>query len=124
LAPRQLRGALVLTLIWLGLLLAGHHLLTAAMLRLEPALKWFMAILMLIPGGFLLGIPFPLALRTLLQTPAQRAYAWSINGCASVVCAVLAAQIAISAGIPMILTVSLVAYGVALLAARTRWSPD
>ena len=115
---KHLRAVLVLVVVWLALLVAGQQVMIEGMLGLKPALRWSLAFLLLFPGGFLLGVPFPLALRLLLQSPAQRAYAWSINGCASVICAVIAAQIAISLGIPMILTVAIAAYGIALLTAR------
>ena len=64
-----------------------------------------------------MGMPFPIGMRFLLDTPVQRAYAWSVNGCASVLSAIVAAQIAISWGIPVIAAAGVLAYVVAIFAA-------
>jgi hypothetical protein len=61
-----------------------------------------------------MGMPFPIAIRCLLNSPVQRAYAWSVNGCASVLSAVMAAQVAISWGIAQVAAVGVVSYLLAL----------
>jgi hypothetical protein len=68
------------------------------------------ALLVLFPIGFLMGLPFPLAMRDMLKSANQRAYAWSVNGCASVLTSILAAQIALSFGISFILGCAIAAY--------------
>jgi hypothetical protein len=55
-------------------------------------------------------------MRFLLDTPVQRAYAWSVNGCASVLSAIVAAQIAISWGIPQVAAAGVLAYVTAIFA--------
>jgi len=55
-------------------------------------------------------------MRFLLKIPSQRAYAWVVNGCASVLASVAATQIAISSGIKSILWGAVAAYGLAWLA--------
>ena len=79
------------------------------------------ASLLMVPVGILLGIPFPLAIRYLIDAPAQRAFAWAVNGSASVLAAVASAQIAISWGLTSLLGCAVVAYavaGVALMACK------
>jgi len=78
-----------------------------------------MAIIMLMPAGILLGMPFPLGMKYLLQRPRQRAYAWAVNGCASVLASVAAAQISISSGIKTILWGAIIAYGVAWFTSKS-----
>ena len=73
------------------------------------------AFLLLLPVGILMGLPFPLGMRHLLGSPVQRAYAWSANGCVSVLTSILAAQIALSIGISAILVCAAIAYLIALL---------
>jgi hypothetical protein len=67
--------------------------------------------------GVLTGLPFPLAMRHLLKTPSSRAYAWTTNGCASVLASIAAAQLALSQGIAAIVIGAAAAYSVALICA-------
>jgi hypothetical protein len=87
-------------------------------LELTAGMHYATICLILLPAGFLMGLPFPLGMRYLLDTPVQRAYAWSVNGCASVLSSILAAQVAMSWGIPQIAVLAVVAYLVALGAAQ------
>ena len=65
-----------------------------------------------------MGLPFPLGMRYLLKNPIQRAYAWSVNGCAAVLSAIAAAQLAMSFGIPSVAVLAVVSYLVAWGAAK------
>jgi len=56
-------------------------------------------------------------MRHILNSPVQRAYAWSVNGCASVLSSVIAAQVAVSFGIPLIAVGAVLTYLLALMAA-------
>jgi len=77
------------------------------------------AILMLLPLGFLMGIPFPLGLRTFTAGEAGRiGWAWSINGAASGVAGVLAAMAAIDVGLRAVMVLGGLAYFGAWLALR------
>jgi len=69
----------------------------------------------LLPAGFLVGLPFPLGMRYLLKSPVERAYAWTANGCTSVLSSILSAQIAISSGISTILVCSVLSYILAFM---------
>jgi hypothetical protein len=69
--------------------------------------------------GFAMGAPFPLGMRFLLHRPADKALAWAVNGCASVLASIAAAQMAISAGLHWILAAALFCYGLAFWGSRT-----
>jgi hypothetical protein len=72
------------------------------------------ALLILSPIGFLMGLPFTLGMRDMLSSTTQRAYAWSANGCASVLTAVVSAQMALIFGISSILGCAIAAYFVVI----------
>ena len=93
---------------------AAFEMLMAYVLQTSTGLRYVFAILFLLPAGFLMGLPFPLGMRYLLNSPVQRAYAWSVNGCASVLTAIVAAQVAISWGIPQVAAAGVSAYVLAL----------
>jgi hypothetical protein len=84
-------------------------------LGLSNFIRYSLAFLILLPAGFLVGIPFPLGMRYLLKSPVERAYAWTANGCTSVLSSILSAQIAISSGISTILVCSVLSYVLAFL---------
>ena len=58
--------------------------------------------LLIAPVGILVGLPFPLGMRSFLNTPADRSYAWIANGCTSVVASIAAVQMALCFGISSI----------------------
>jgi len=74
--------------------------------------------LILLPIGFLMGLPFPLGMRDLLDTSMQRAYAWSLNGCASILTSIVSAQLAIIFGISLLLGCAIAAYLIVILSWR------
>jgi len=111
-AVATLIGMLILTVV-------GFELLAAHILKVSAALRYFIAVLFLLPVGFLMGLPFPLGMRHLLNSPVQRAFAWSVNGCASVLSSIIAAQIAVSFGIPFIAAAAVLTYFLALAAVAT-----
>jgi len=76
------------------------------------ALRLMLALTILGPLAVLMGMPFALGLRRLAgKQPARIAWAWAVNGFASVVAAPLAALIAIEAGSPALLLTAAAAYG-------------
>ncbi len=92
--------------------------LIAATMKLPYAASLVSASLLLVPVGFFLGMPFPLAMRYLVESPGHRAFAWAVNGSASVLAAIISAQIAITWGLTSLLGCAVVAYalaGVALI---------
>jgi hypothetical protein len=64
------------------------------------------------PLAFLMGMPFPLALREI--DPPLVPWAWGINGCASVVSPVLATLLAVDLGFTAVLCAALVLYAATL----------
>jgi hypothetical protein len=65
-----------------------------------------------------MGLPFTIGMRDLLTGATQRAYAWSANGCASVITAIVSAQIALIFGISFILACAIAAYVIVILSWR------
>jgi len=86
-----------------------------SVIQLNRFLRYTLALLLLIPPGFLMGLPFPLGMRYMLNRPAQRAHAWTINGCASVLASIASAQIALSLGISAIMVFAISAYLLAFI---------
>ncbi len=115
---RSLRRLLALLIVVLMMETILFELLLPFTLRTTTVWQYGVMLLFLMPAGFLMGMPFPLGMRYLLDTPVQRAYAWSVNGCASVLSAIAAAQIAISWGIPQIAAASMIFYLIAIFAAK------
>ena len=106
----------LLTLI--GLLLLTYVTLNPLLrLLLGAAAIWQYAVALLVLGpiGFLMGLPFTIGMRDILSSATQRAYAWAANGCASVLASIAAAQIALMFGIPYVLGCALAAYGIVVL---------
>jgi hypothetical protein len=67
-----------------------------------------MAVALLAPLAFFMGVPFPLALRALDEPLVP--WAWGINGCASVVSPALATLLAIDLGFTTVLWLALALY--------------
>jgi SAM-dependent methyltransferase len=66
------------------------------------------------PLAFFMGMPFPLGLAdTAIGAPELVPWAWGINGCASVLSAVLATLLAIDFGFSWVVVLALVLYGIA-----------
>lgn len=120
------RGAFAL-LVGLALLTPWLvELLSGAVLGWPFPLRAILLVTSLAPLGMLMGLPFPLGLAWLegigleARGSALVAWAWAINGCFSVVAAVLAALLALSYGFSVVLMSGAVAYALAgLLYART-----
>lgn len=76
--------------------------------------KVALAVTLLAPLAFLMGTPFPLALRAL---PAPLVpWAWGINGCASVVSPMLATLLAVRVGFTAVVWLALALYALTLAA--------
>ncbi len=110
----NLRLLLSVLLVVLVMEVAAIELLVPHILKYSGGMRIIFTLLLLLPAGFLMGMPFPIGMRFLLDSPVQRAYAWSVNGCASVLSAIVAAQIAISLGIPQVAAAGIGAYLLAL----------
>ena len=113
--PHNLRLPLAILIPVLVIEIAAFELLVPYMLGYSSTMRFIFSLLFILPAGLLMGMPFPIGMRFLLSSPLQRAYAWSVNGCASVLSAIAAAQVAISWGIPQVAAVGVIAYLIALL---------
>lgn len=85
------------------------------LLRFSDIWRYSGAVVALLPIGFLMGLPFPIGMRDMLGTSAQRAYAWSLNGCASILTSIVSVQLAIIFGISLLLGCAIAAYLIVIL---------
>jgi hypothetical protein len=89
--------------------------LFAALMGRPIQLKIIITILLIAPLSFCMGMPFPLAINRLNSfAPELIPWAWAVNGCASVISAVLAMLLAINFGFTMVIFTALAFYTVAL----------
>ncbi len=130
LAPRldrRLAGtrvsALDLAAAAIGLLAIAYLLalppLFDALMHLGDAGKIAITLALIAPLAFWMGMPFPLGLaRVSERFPALVPWAWGINGCASVISAVLATLLAMNLGFAAVVLLALAAYALAALVLR------
>lgn len=89
-----------------------------ALIGLPIAARIAIAIAVVFPIGFLMGIPFPYGIRR-MRTDGRTAWAWALNGAASVAAPILAMIISVGFGFSAALFVGAIAYEVAALLAPT-----
>jgi hypothetical protein len=93
--------------------------LFARMLAWPDLAKIGISLLIIAPLGFFMGMPFPLGLaRVSERLPALVPWAWGVNGCASVLSAVLAMILAIHFGFTVVVMVAVVLYWIAAASFR------
>lgn len=93
--------------------------ITAWLVTLPLALKGMLALVFVAPLAFVMGLPFPLGLaRVSAAAPALVPWAWGINGCASVLSAVLATLLSVSFGFSAVVGLAVALYLVAALVWR------
>lgn len=100
------------------------------LMPLPLAARVAVAIAVIAPLAFCMGMPFPLGLRRIAsQTPELVPWAWGINGCASVISAVLAAILAVEFGFTVVVCAAAALYVLAALSftaapgsGESRWS--
>ena len=113
---RRLLSRAVIAIVVVGtlyLLALGN--LTGQLTTLPDAARILISIILIAPLAFCMGIPFPLGLSQLAEhAPDLIPWAWAINGCASVVSAVLATLLAIHMGFSTVIAAALVLYALAL----------
>jgi spermidine synthase len=85
--------------------------LFASLAAIPMLLKVALAIGLIAPLAFLMGMPFPLALSSLADhAQAYIPWAWGINGCASVISASMATLLAIQFGFDVVITIAVMLY--------------
>jgi spermidine synthase len=88
----------------------------------DPA-KVVISVLFIAPLAFAMGMPFPLGLsRVSARVPQLVPWAWGVNGCASVLSAVLAMMLAIHFGFTVVVAIAVALYVTVALVFRA-WSP-
>ena len=107
-------------LLLLMILAISYPLLLArlfeATLSLPLAGRIAITVLALFPIGLLMGVPFPAGLaRVEEDAPGLTPWVWAVNGCASVVSAVLASMVALGWGFSAVLWTAGASYGLAAL---------
>jgi hypothetical protein len=86
--------------------------LFAGLSSLHPLAKAGVTLLLIAPLAFLMGMPFPLGLsRVTRSEPGLLPWAWGVNGCASLISAILATLLAIHLGFIWVVLLALLAYG-------------
>ncbi len=110
------------TIAGLALLIALYPFLAnqfiPSLLALPLLVRALVVVLMIAPVGFLMGIPFAGAVRALPGHRDLVPWAWAVNGSASVVSAILASMLALSAGFTAVLLVGGGLYWLAALLAE------
>ncbi|MGZ5030636.1 MAG: SAM-dependent methyltransferase, partial [Methylobacter sp.] len=92
----------------------GFESITDFLLKTGSLSRYLLSIVLIAPLGFCMGMPFPMGLARISQTaPALIPWAWGINGCASVISAILATLIAMQFGFTVLILLAVVLYGVA-----------
>jgi hypothetical protein len=109
--PRVILGVVAvlcaIALLYLWLL----PILLEGLIGLSDGIKILLSLLLLAPLAFCMGMPFPLGLATLAAgAPRLVPWAWGINGCASLISAVLATLLAIHFGFTAVIMVAVLLY--------------
>ncbi len=101
----------------LGIVLALPLYLLLLPLVFNLTLGWaeiprlLLAVLLIAPLAFLMGVPFPIGLAKLSElAPAYSPWAWGINGCASVTAVILAKLLAMAMGFAVVLACAMLVY--------------
>lgn len=88
--------------------------ITIFLLHQNDVSRFILSILLIMPLGFCMGMPFPMGLARLsLTRPKLIPWAWGVNGFASVISAILATLIAMQFGFMILVAFAVVLYGIA-----------
>jgi len=98
------------------LLLLIYVPLTSALLTAPIAIRIAVAMLMIFPVGFFLGMPFPLGILLIRKREnGAIGWVWGINGLFTVIGGLLSVVLSFALGFQTTLLIALVAYGVAFI---------
>ena len=117
-AGRKSGASLTVPIIGISIIATTYALLspflTSALIGAPQGTKIAAAFALIAPLATLMGMPFPRAMARLRSTaPALLPWAWGINGCASVIGAVLATLLAIHLGHTFVILTGVVLYAAA-----------
>ena len=89
------------------------------LIQLPGLIKIPVSALLIAPLAFLMGMPYPLGMSLVSEKlPSWIPWAWAVNGCASVVSAILATLLAIHLGFVFVVLVAVVLYLLAAMVLR------
>lgn len=110
--PRQRVTAAVIGIGLLSLLyLLLFESIATFLIQLPDLPRYLLAMALILPIGFCMGVPFPIALSSLGRQHADMIpWAWGINGFASVMSPILATLITMQFGFSILLAVAVVLY--------------
>ena len=92
---------------------------------LPTFVKVVISALLIAPLAFCMGMPFPLGMARLGKTaPAFIPWVWGVNGCASVLSAVMATILAIHFGFTVVVISALMLYGMAMMVFNGKWGEE
>jgi len=98
-------------------------LLVGLTLAWPAALRVLLAVFILAPPGFVMGMPFPLLVRRLESAyPERIPWAWGVNGFASVVGSIGAVILGMTLGYTVVLLFGVLCYLLAAWSARGAWN--
>lgn len=126
-APRNLRRNGVVTVLSVaGILVATTWFVNEIVPTLMALPHWFrcvVAILTLLPVGFLMGMPSPTGIRVAERlNPVFVPWAWCVNACATVLGSIASIIVAMFAGFTVVLHCAIVMYvGAALALLASPW---
>ena len=115
---RQIMAMATAAIIVIGsIFLLAFPLLRDGLLTMPFAIRLTMTLITIAPLAFFMGMPFPLGLASLgMNARPMIPWAWGINGCASVISAIIATLMAMHWGFSTVIVSALLLY---LLAALT-----
>jgi len=114
--PILLRRAVTLIGLITVIYIVVLPLISNTIMALPEMARIISAFILAAPLAFVMGMPFPLGLATLQRTSPQLIpWAWGINGCASVLSAILAVLLAIEIGFNGVMLCAVVLYVIAWL---------
>ena len=115
--PAALGGAIAAIVLLAVVYIQALPPVFAALIALPDLAKIALSLALIAPLAFFMGMPFPLALARLrASTPHLVPWAWAINGCASVLSAILATLLAMTFGTRVVVLVAAALYLIAGLA--------
>ncbi|MBT8118850.1 MAG: SAM-dependent methyltransferase [Gammaproteobacteria bacterium] len=112
--PDLIRRSVILIAVIVILYITVLPSLSSTIMALPETVRIISAFIMAAPLAFVMGMPFPLGMAVLQQNhPHLMPWAWGINGCASVLSAVLAVLLAMEIGFSGIMLCAVILYLIA-----------
>ena len=112
-AGAVLSAAVAIVILGLSYLITLEPLFSA-LITLPFCVRILISIMLVAPLSFCMGMPFPLALAQVgKKAPELIPWAWGVNGCASVISAVLAAVLSVHFGFSAVIVAALLLYCIA-----------